>query len=107
MAKHVASTTLTELEWENSHLITGDVAEGVAKLKEQPGGDLVVYGGRGLTQTLLDHDLVDEYRVMLHPVLLGKGRTIFEDGARRVDLELVDTTVIPPGVVVLTYRPVR
>lgn len=107
MAKYVASTTLGDLEWENSYLIEGDVAEGVAKLKEQPGQDLVVYGGRALTQSLQDHDLIDEYRFLLHPVLLGRGMSFFEDGARRVNLDLVDTTVIPPGVAVLTYQPVR
>ncbi|HXA62662.1 MAG TPA: dihydrofolate reductase family protein [Streptosporangiaceae bacterium] len=109
MAKHVASTTLTDadLAWENSHLIEGGVADGVAKLKEQPGGDLVVYGGPGLVSTLQEHDLVDEYRVMVHPVLLGKGRGLVKDGGPRVNLDLVDTTVIRPGVAILTYRPVR
>ena len=103
MPKYVASSTLKDLDWENSQLIEGEIAQGVAKLKEQPGQDLVVYGGRALTRTLLEHGLVDEYRVLLHPVLLGKGMNILEDGARRVDLELVDSSVIPPGLVVLTY----
>src|SRR4029450_3004516 len=107
MAKYVASTTLRDLDWENSHLIEGDVAEGVAKLKQQPAQDLVVYGGRALTHSLQEHDLIDEYRIMVHPVLLGKGRSLFNDGAQRVNLDLVDTTVIPPGVVILTYQPVR
>jgi dihydrofolate reductase len=107
MAKYVVSSTLTDLEWGNSHLIVGDVAEGVAKLKEQPGGDLVLYGGRTLTRTLQEHDLIDEYRVMVHPVLLGKGGTFFEEGATRIDLDLVESSVITPGVAVLTYRPVR
>jgi dihydrofolate reductase len=109
MAKHVASSTLTseDLKWENSHLIEGDVAAGVAKLKEQPGGDLVVYGGPGLISTLQEADLVDEYRVMVHPVLFGKGRALIKDDGARVNLELVDSTVIEPGVAVLTYRPAR
>jgi dihydrofolate reductase len=107
MAKYVASTTLRDLEWENSYLIEGDVAKGVAKLKERPGQDLVVYGGRALTQSLQEHDLIDEYRFLLHPVLLGRGMSFFEDSVQRVDLNLVDTTVIPPGVAVLTYQPVR
>jgi dihydrofolate reductase len=107
MAKYVASTTLRDLEWENSQLIEGDVAEGVAKLKEQPGGDLVMYGCRDLMHRLLEDDLIDEYRLLVHPVLLGKGRSFFADGAERVNLDLVDTTVIPPGVAILTYRPVR
>jgi dihydrofolate reductase len=107
MVKYVASTTLTGLEWNNSHLIEGDVPDGVAKLKEQPGQDLVVYGGRALTQSLQEHDLIDEYRFLVHPVLLGKGMTFFPDGAARVDLELTGIAVLPPGVAVLTYRPPR
>ena len=107
MAKYVASTTLRDLEWENSHLIQGDVAEGVAKLKQQPGQDLVMYGCHDLMHSLLDHDLIDEYRVLVQPVLLGKGRSFLEDGAARVNLDLVDTSVIPSGVAVLTYQPAR
>jgi len=107
MAKYVASTTLRELEWENSHLIEGDVAEGMAKLKQQPGQDLVIYRCHDLMHSLLEHDLIDEYRILVHPVLLGKGRSLFKDGAQRVNLDLVDTTVIPPGLAILTYQPVR
>jgi dihydrofolate reductase len=107
MPKYVASTTLRDLEWENSHLIEGDAAQGVAKLKQQAGQDLVVYGGQDFMDSLLEHDLVDEYRILVAPVLLGRGRCLLKDGARRVNLELVDTTVIPPGMAVLTYQPVR
>lgn len=107
MTKHVASRTLTDLTWRNSRLIDGEVAAGVAELKRQPGRNLVVYGGRELADTLLAHDLVDEYRVLLHPVLFGRGRGLVADGARRTDLALVDTRVIEPGVVVLSYRPAR
>jgi len=107
MAKHVASTTLTDLQWENSHLIEGDVADGVAKLKQQPGQDLVMYGCHDLMHTLLEHNLIDEYRILVHPVLLGKGRNFLNNGAKRVNLDLVDTTVIPPGIAILTYQPAR
>ena len=107
MAKYVASTTLKDLEWENSHLIEGDVAEGVAKLKQQPGQDLVMYGCHDLMHSLLEHDLIDEYRLLVHPVVLGKGRSFFKDGAERVNLDLVDTTALPGGVTILTYQPVR
>jgi dihydrofolate reductase len=107
MAKHVASTTLVDLGWENSHLIAGDVAEGVAKLKEQPGQDLVAYGGRAFIRGLLEHDLIDEYRLLVHPIVLGKGPSLFDDVTRRVNLDLVGTEVIPPGVTVLTYAVVR
>lgn len=107
MPKYVASTTLKDLEWENSHLIEGDVVEGVAKLKQQPGQDLVLYGCRDLMHTLQEHDLVDEYRILVQPVLLGKGNSFLRDGAKRVNLNLVDTTVIPPGMAILTYQPAR
>jgi dihydrofolate reductase len=106
MAKHVASTTLEHLDWENSHLITGDVVAGVAALKRQPGQDLVMYGCYDLMHSLMGHDLIDEYRLLVHPVLLGKGRVLLRDGAGRVDLELVETTGLSAGVTVLRYRPV-
>ena len=107
IAKYVASTTLEDLEWENSHLIEGDVPEAVAKLKQEPGQDLVVYGSHVLAHNLLEHGLVDEYQLWVYPVVLGKGRSFFEDGVKRMNLDLVDTTVIPPGVAILTYQPVR
>jgi dihydrofolate reductase len=107
MPKYVASTTLSELEWENSTLIEGDAAEGVAELKRQPGQDIVMYGCHDLMHRLLEHDLVDEFRMLVHPVLFGKGRTFFDDGAGPVKLTLADAVVKPSGVAVLTYRPVR
>jgi dihydrofolate reductase len=106
IAKYVASTTLQTLEWKNSQLIAGDVPEAVAKLKEQPGQDLVVYGSHDLKHSLLEHDLVDEYQLWVYPVVLGRGRSFFEDGVE-LPLDLVDTTVIPPGVAILTYQPKR
>jgi dihydrofolate reductase len=107
MAKYVASTTLKDLEWENSHLIEGDVPEAVAKLKQQPGQDLIMYGCHDLMHSLLEHDLIDEYRLWVYPVVLGKGRSCFRDGVERMAPELVDTTVIPPGVAILTYQAER
>jgi dihydrofolate reductase len=107
IAKYVASTTLEDLGWENSHLIEGDVPEAVAKLKQQPGQDLIVYGSHDLTHNLLEHNLIDEYQLWVYPVVLGKGRSFFGDGVERMDLDLVDTTVIPPGVAILTYQSQR
>jgi dihydrofolate reductase len=107
IAKYVASTTLEDLGWENSHLIEGDVPEAVAKLKQQPGQDLIVYGSHDLTHNLLEHNLIDEYQLWVYPVVLGKGRSFFEDGVERMDLDLLDTTVIPPGVAILTYQSQR
>ena len=107
IAKYVASTTLEDPEWQNTQLIDGDVPEAVAKLKEQPGKGLIVYGSGDLTNTLMAHDLIDEYRLWVHPVVLGRGGSFFEDGAKRMDLELVDSTALPSGVAILTYRPQR
>jgi dihydrofolate reductase len=107
IAKYVASTTLKDLDWENSHLIEGDVPEAVAKLKEEPGQDLIVYGSHDLMHSLLEHDLIDEYQLWIYPVVLGKGRSFFKDGVERMNLDLVDSTVVPPGVAILTYRPQR
>lgn len=106
MPKYVASTTLaaSDLTWENSQLLDGDVAEAVAKLKAEDGGDIVAYGGPTLIHALLENGLVDEYRIMVHPTLLGKGRGVFREGAAPVALELAESTVIAPGVAVLTFR---
>jgi dihydrofolate reductase len=107
MAKYVVSTTLKSLKWENSHLIEGDVAEGVARLKQQPGQDLIMYGCHDLMYSLVEHDLIDEYRILVHPVLLAKGRSFLKDGAERVNLDLVDITALAGGLTILTYQPVR
>lgn len=106
MAKYVVSDTLKELPWENSHLLTGDLAENVTKLKEQDGGDLVVYGSPSLVRGLQEHGLVDEYQFLLHPVMLGNGPSLM-DGGVRVNLEHVETKPISHGVLALTYRPVK
>ena len=106
LAKYVVSTTLEEpLEWNNSHLIKGDVAEEIVKLKAQPGKDLQVIGSGDLVQTLMQHDLVDEYRLMVHPVVLGSGRRLFRDGSATTPLRLVDTKTTSTGVLILTYQP--
>ena len=106
--KHVVSTTLEEpLEWNNSTLIKGDVAEGVARLKQQDGKAILVYGSAELANALMEHDLVDEYRLMVFPVVVGKGKRLFGDGLDTAALKLVDTKVFGSGVVVLTYRPAQ
>jgi dihydrofolate reductase len=108
LPKYVASTTLGEpLKWQNSTLIKGDVAGALADPKRRPGKDLQVIGSGELVQTLIRHDLVDEYRLMVHPLVLGSGRRLFRDGTARTALHLVETTTTGTGVVVLTYRPAR
>jgi dihydrofolate reductase len=106
--KHVVSTTLQEpLEW-NARLIKGDVAEEVTKLKQEPGKDILVYGSARLVRTLMEHDLIDEYRLMVYPVVVGKGKRLFGDTEETKALRLVDTKqVSPDGVLVLTYQPAR
>jgi dihydrofolate reductase len=104
--KYVASTTLQEpLEWNNSTLIGGDVAEEVSRLKEQPGKDISIFGSGQLVNTLMRYDLIDEYRLMIFPIIVGSGRRLFADGIGEMVLELVDTETFGSGVVVLTYRP--
>ncbi len=106
MPKFVVSTTLEKAEWNNSTLITGDVAEEVSRLKRQPGGDILVNGSRTLVHTLMEHDLVDEYRLMVFPVVLGSGMRLFGDGSKTTALRLVRAEPVgSEGVLVLIYRP--
>jgi len=106
--KYVASRTLREpLEWNNSTLIEGDLAEGVGRLKRQEGKDILIFGSGELVRTLMKHDLIDEYRLMVNPVVVGKGKRLFGDVGETRDLRLVDTKQVgPDGVLILTYRPV-
>ena len=103
--KHVASTTLEEsLEWSTS-LIGGDIVEEVSRLKQQPGKDILVFGSAALVNTLLEHDLIDEYRLMVFPVVVGSGKRLFNDGIDTKALKLAKTERFGSGVVVLTYEP--
>jgi dihydrofolate reductase len=106
MHKYVASTTLEEpLAWMNSTLLKGNVAEAVAGLRAQSGGDVVVMGSGELVQTLMKHNLVDRYVLLIHPLILGSGRRLFTDGGAFAALRLVNNTTTPTGVVVATYEP--
>lgn len=103
--KYVASTTLQEpLPWQNSTLLTGDVVEAVARLKEQLDGDLGVLGSGELIQTLMRHDLIDEFVLLIHPLVLGSGRRLFPDGGAFAKLDLVNSVPTTTGVVIATYR---
>jgi dihydrofolate reductase len=106
MTKYVVSTTLGEPEWSNSTVIKDDVPGHVATLKEQPGGDILVNGSVQLVGTLTEHGLVDEYRLMIFPVVLGAGKRLFGETGSPSALQLVEATPVgKDGVVILTYRP--
>jgi dihydrofolate reductase len=104
--KYVASRTLTEpLVWQNSRVLQGDVAEAVATLKQEDGEDLHVIGSSELVQTLFERDLVDEFRVMIDPVVVGGGKRLFRDDGGLRPLRLVDSQVTTTGVIIATYAP--
>jgi dihydrofolate reductase len=104
--KYVASRTLTEpLAWQNSTVLQGDLAQAVAALKQQDGQDLHVIGSSQLVQTLVEHGLVDEFRVMIDPVVVGGGKRLFRDDGARRPLRLVDSQVTTTGVIIATYTP--
>ena len=102
--KHVASTTLDSVEWNNSVLISGDVAEYVAALKGEDGPEIQVHGSPGLIQTLLRHDLIDRFRLWIFPVVLGAGKRFFGEGTVPAGLKLVDSEVSKSGVTINTYE---
>ncbi len=104
LPKYVASKTLKEVEWNNSTLIRGNVVEEIRALKRRPGGELQVHGSGGLAQTLIQNDLVDEYRLWSFPVILGRGKRLFGEGTVPATLTLVDSKTTSTGVVIHTYR---
>jgi dihydrofolate reductase len=102
--KYVVSRTLDTVEWNNSTLLQGDIAEEVGKLKDQPGTEIQVTGSGQLIQTLMKHDLVDEYRLWIFPVLLGSGKRLFADGTIPAGLKLADTKLSTTGVAIHSYE---
>ncbi len=105
MPKYVVSTTLGNPEWNNSHVISGDVIAGITRLKEQSSGPLLVGGSLKLAQTLMAHDLIDEYRLMIFPVVLGSGRRLFPESPDKLTLRLTNIHAFDSGVVEYTYQP--
>jgi dihydrofolate reductase len=104
MPKYVVSTTLSAAAWNNSHLISGDVAEAIRQLKQEPGQDILVGGSSTLIQTLIEHNLVDRYRLLVYPVILGGGKRLFQDGVS-ASLTLTESQSLGSGVVALLYEP--
>ncbi len=106
MPKYVVSTTLGTAGWNNSTIIKSNVAEKAAKLKATPGQDILIAGSGQLVRTLMQHDLIDEYRLMVYPVILGKGRRLFEEGNTRHNLQLAEVKPVGSGIMILIYHPV-
>jgi dihydrofolate reductase len=105
MPKYVVSSTLERADWNNSTVLSGDLAEEVTRLKQEQDGDIVVHGSAQLARALLEHDLVDELRLMLFPVVLGGGLRLFGETSDKKTLQLTDSKVVGDGVLILTYRP--
>jgi dihydrofolate reductase len=105
MPKYVVSSTLGDPEWNNSTVLRGDLVEEVRKLKQDQDGDIVVHGSARLVQTLIEHDLVDELRLMVYPVVLGSGKRLFGETSDKKPLRLVESKVVGDGVSILIYRP--
>jgi dihydrofolate reductase len=105
LPKYVASTTLRAVEWHNSTLLGRDVVSEIVALKQQPGEELQVHGSVDLAHTLIEHDLIDEYRLLTFPVHLGSGYRLFSDGLKSAALRLIDSRKTPSGVVVSRYEP--
>jgi dihydrofolate reductase len=107
MPKYVVSSTLETAEWNNSTVLSGDVVAEVSKLKQEQDGDIVVHGSARLAQALIEHDLVDELRLMVFPVVLGSGKRLFGDTSNKKRLRLTDSKTVGDGVAILIYEPVR
>jgi dihydrofolate reductase len=105
--KYVASRSMTEATWHNTTVLNGDVAAQVGELKERAGGTISVLGSVDLAQTLMHHDLVDEYSLAIHPLVLGKGKKLFRDSDQLRTLQLVDVRPTTTGVLLTTYRAIR
>lgn len=102
--KYVASNTMASHEWQPSVFISGDIAVQVTKLKQQPGPDLHVYGSANLVQTLMKHDLVDEFWLKIYPLTLGSGKRLFADGAIPAAFKLTESQVSPTGIIIVNYE---
>lgn len=103
--KYVVSTTLDTAEWHNSTLIKANVAEEIGRLKQQPGGIIGLTGSATLIQSLLNRGLIDEYRLLVHPIVVGRGKRLFKEGMDMTTLKLAGTRTFSSGVVLLTYQP--
>ena len=107
MPKYVVSSTLRDPKWNNTSVLKGNAMEEVARLKGMSGGDILVAGSGQLVQALIQHDLVDEYRLMVYPVLLGSGKRLFHDASNKLPLQLMESRPVGSGILILVYHPER
>jgi dihydrofolate reductase len=107
LPKYVVSSTLSEPKWSNSNLLQGDVVKEVSQLKQEIGGEILIYASYQLVQTLIEHGLVDEFRLVIFPVVLGAGKRLFGESSDKTPLRLVRTQTIGEGLLMLTYEVVR
>jgi dihydrofolate reductase len=107
LPKYVVSSTLQDPDWNNSTVLSGDVVTEVSRLKRELDGEIVVIGSPQLARTLIEHDLVDELRLMIYPVVLGAGARLFGETSEKKPMRLVDTRTVGDGIAILTYQPVR
>ena len=105
MPKYVVSAKLKKAQWNNSNIIKENVVEEITKLKQQPGGDILIPGSATLVESLMETDLVDEYRFLVHPIIMGSGKRFFKDGMQTTRLKLVKTKSLGLGVMLLCYQP--
>jgi len=105
LPKYVVSSTLESADWNNSTVIRENVVEEITRLKQQQGLDILIYGSAELANSLVPHGLIDEYRLMVHPIVVGRGKRLFSEGLDTTTLKLVETQTFSKGVVVLTYAP--
>ena len=105
--KYVVSTTLQEAEWNNSKIIKNNVSEELSILKQQTGQDILIFGSSALVNSLMQDDLIDEYRLMFFPIIVGSGKRLFQDANEKKSLRLIETKTFSSGVVVLSYQPDR
>lgn len=107
MPKYVISSTLSDPTWNNSTVLAGDVATEVAKLRVRPGGDIVVHGSAQLVQSLIEHELIDELRLMVFPVVLGSGKRLFGEASEKQPLRLASSKLVGDGITALVYEPIH
>lgn len=105
--KYVVSSTMKKAEWNNSTIIKGNVAGEITKLKQQPGHNILTFGSATLVQSLMDANLIDEYRLLVHPIIMGNGKRPFKEGTLTTKLKLVKTEPLSLGVISLYYQPMN